>query len=118
MKHCVYFFINLLIPALERPLLQSQYARAHRNGIVATLYAVGIHQETGEWPTSLENSGVTDGWTGEQVLIASVEGNPVIYSTGVDQDDDGGSYHRDAREYCEDSSKIPDGDWIFFAPNE
>ena len=56
--------------------------------------------------------------TGEQVLIASVEGNPVIYSTGVDQDDDGGSYHRDAREYCEDSSKIPDGDWIFFAPNE
>ena len=39
-----YFFINLLIPALERPLLQSQYARALRNGIVATLYAVGIHQ--------------------------------------------------------------------------
>ena len=111
-----YFLINLVIPPFEKPLLYSQYARAHRNGIVATLYAVGIHQKTGEWPTSLADAGVTDGWTGKQVLIATVDGNPVIYSTGVDQDDDSGSYHEDAKGYIHDPSKIPDGDWIFFAP--
>ena len=113
-----YFFINLLIPTLEKPLLYSQYVRAHRNGIVASLYAVGIHQKTGEWPLSLAEAGVTDGWTGKQLLIAPVDGNPVIYSTGVDQDDDGGAYHEDAKGYCEDPRKIPDGDWIFFAPNQ
>ena len=113
-----YFFINLLIPALEKPLLYSQYARAHRNGVVATLYAVGIHQKTGKWPLSLAEAGVTDGWTGKQLLIAVVDGNPVVYSAGVDQDDDGGVYHEDAKGYCEDPRKIPDGDWIFFAPNQ
>jgi hypothetical protein len=113
-----YFFINLLIPALEKPLLYSQYARAHRNGIVASLYAVGIHQKTGEWPLSLAEAGVTDGWTGKQVLIATVDGNPVIYSTGVDQDDDGGTYHEDAKAYRFDPNTIPDGDWVFYAPNQ
>jgi hypothetical protein len=113
-----YFFINLVIPAIEKPLLYSQYARAHRNGVVATLYAVGIHQKTGEWPLSLAEAGVTDGWTGKQVLIATVDGNPVIYSTGNDQDDDGGSFHEDAKGHIDDPSKIPDGDWIFFAPNQ
>ena len=52
------------------------------------------------------------------MLIASIDGNPVIYSTGNDQDDDGGSFHEDAKGYIDDSSKIPDGDWIFFAPNQ
>ena len=113
-----YFFINLLIPALHKQLLYSQYARAHRNGVVATLYAVGIHQKTGEWPLSLAEAGVTDGWTGKQVLIATVDGNPVIYSTGVDQDDDGGTYHEDAKAYRFDPNTIPDGDWVFYAPNQ
>ena len=113
-----YFIIDLLSPVFEKTLLISQYAHAYRNGIVATLFAVGHYQKTGTWPTSLLDAGVTDGWTGKQVLIAMVDGNPVIYSTGVDQDDDGGAYHEDAKGYCEDPSKIPDGDWIFSAPNQ
>lgn len=113
-----YFFINLLMPALQKPLLLSQYARAHRSGVIATLYATSYHKKTGNWPITVAGAGVLDGWTGKPLLIATIEGNPVIYSTGVDQDDDGGRYHEAAKTYHVDPNTIPDGDWVFYAPTE
>jgi hypothetical protein len=80
------------------------------------LYAIEIHQSTGQWPTDLSLAGVVDPWTGEPWRIAMVEAHPIIYSIGTDRKDDGGKFHSKAKEWCSSETDIPDGDWVIW-PN-
>ncbi len=107
-----YFLVNLLMPALDRALLQGEYTRANRDATLAVLYAVQWYNESGEWPRDLASAGVTDAWTGEPLKIILVEGAPLIYSLGCDQRDDGGMHAQDADKLGSGSS----GDWVVW-PN-
>jgi len=107
-----YFIVNLLFPALERATLQGKYTRANRDAMLAVLYAVQEHNETGQWPTDLSEAGVLDAWSSMPFLITTVDENPVIYSVGFDQEDDNGQFDPTASRMNEKS----DGDWIVW-PN-
>jgi hypothetical protein len=111
-----YYLLDFLTPTLDRAMLAGNYTRATRDGLLATLYAIEIHQSTGQWPTDLSLAGVVDPWTGEQWRIAMVEAHPIIYSIGTDRKDDGGKFHSKAKEWCSSETDIPDGDWVIW-PN-
>ena len=100
-------------------VLQTAYTRGHVNGILTAMYAIKEYQSTGSWPISLENASVIDEWSGTPFQIAQGESHPVIYSVGVDQDDDGGEHHRDAKGWeAGVITTITDGDWVIWPPND
>ena len=102
------------MPALDKTIIHLRYAKGHVGGILATIYAVEQYQSTGSWPTSLGGAGIIDEWSGKSLLIVQGETHPVIYSVGSDQDDDGGVYHREARDW---NSGV-DGDWVIWPTSE
>lgn len=103
-----YFLINMLMPALQKAVLQGEYTRAYRDGILAVLFAVQKHNDTGEWPKDLRHAGVLDAWTGDSLLLTLVSGKPLIYSVGYDLEDDGGVPQMGAPRWSEDCSN----DWV------
>lgn len=111
-----YYPVDLLIPALDSALLQSKYAAANRDGLLATLFAIEQHQASGEWPLDLAEAGVVDPWNDEPWKITIVNEQPVIYSVGNDGDDDGGRHVFGAMEWHGIPTSIPDGDWVVW-PN-
>ena len=111
-----YFLVDLLIPALDRTLLASRYAQGYLDGIIATIYAIQTYQLTGFWPTSLEDAGVIDEWSGEPLLIVNGDAHPAIYSVGSNHKDDAGAHNIDAKVWKKD--EIYDGDWVMWPPSE
>jgi len=109
-----YFILDLLLPALDRAMLQAKYTRASRDATHAVLYAVQFHNETGAWPSDLTPAGVVDAWSGKPLLITEVDGAPVLYSVGFDQEDDGGLFDSRARGW----DVSADGDWIIWPSPE
>ena len=109
-----YFLLDLLLPALDSAILQAEYTRATRDATLAILYAVQFHNENGAWPGDLTNAGVLDAWSGKPLLIKEVDGFPVLYSVGFDQDDDGGLFDSRARVW----NMSADGDWIIWPSPE
>ncbi|MDP7009576.1 MAG: hypothetical protein QGI78_08410 [Phycisphaerales bacterium] len=107
-----YYFLDLLMPVLDRALLAGKYTKASRDGLIATMYAVEAKQGTGSWPTDLTLAGVVDPWSGEPWSITTIDSAPKIYSIGIDKDDDNGTYHDKAKEWQPDFADIPDGDWV------
>jgi len=108
------YLIDLLMPALDRVILQSMYTTGNIDGLLATIYAIESYQESGTWPISLEGANVRDSWTGESLLIATGERHPIIYSVGANLQDDAGMYNRHAHVFGSDKG----GDWIFWPPQE
>ena len=111
-----HFLIDLLMPALDKPLLASRYTHGYLDGVIATIYAIQTYQLTGFWPTSLEDAGVLDEWSGEPLLILHGDTHPIIYSVGSNQKDDGGIHNRYAKKWS--SNEIYDGDWVMWPQND
>jgi len=103
-----YFLVSLLMPALEKAMLQGEYIRGHRDALLAVLFAVQRHNVTGKWPEDLTDAGVLDAWSGEPLLLKLVSGEPVIYSVGYDLEDDGGVPDKRAPRW--DESFV--NDWV------
>ncbi len=109
-----YFLVDLLVPALEKAMLQGKYTRAKRDATLAVLFAVQTYNETGRWPTDLTGAGVVDAWNGKPLLITFVDGKPIIYSVGFNQEDDNAQFDSKAFAWEEKS----DGDWIIWPSPE
>jgi hypothetical protein len=109
-----YFLIDLLMPALDKAIMQGEYVRATRDATIAVLYAVQVHNDTGEWPADLASAGVVDAWSGTPFLITMNNGSPLIYSVGFDQQDDGGEHSKDAQRW----SSWSKGDWVLWPSPE
>lgn len=105
-----YCLVDLLAPALQRAAMIGEFTRAKRDATLAVLYAVQFHNESGQWPTDLTNAGVIDAWSGKPLLIIEIDGSPIIYSVGFDQEDDGGQWDKTASGWAGNS----DGDWIIW----
>jgi hypothetical protein len=112
-----YYFLDLIMPVLDRAMLSGKYSRARRDALLATLYAVEVQQTTGIWPVDLAQANVVDPWTGDSWLIANIEEQPVIYSAGCDGDDDGGTYTKNSYKWGSNPDKI-DGDWVVWPSPE
>ena len=109
-----YFLVNLLMPALDQAILQGEYTRAKRDAALATLYAVQVFNEVGEWPADLATAGVVDAWSGSPFLIKMKNGSPVLYSVGSNQTDNGGEHRKDAQKWSSGST----GDWVLWPSPE
>jgi hypothetical protein len=105
-----YFLVDLLAPGFEQAMLQAEYTRANRDATIAILYAVQFHTENGEWPRDVTDAGVLDAWSGKPLLMTEVDGSPVLYSVGFDQEDDGGLFDSQAGVWDVRST----GDWIIW----
>ena len=76
----------------------------------------------GHWPTQLDQATEeppVDPWSGKPMKIAFDDGQPLIYSIGVDRNDDNGAYYNKEWDLDKDwepadSKHIPDWDWILW----
>ena len=109
-----YFLINLLMPTLEKAVLHGEYTRGHRDALLAVLFAVQKHTETGKWPEDLSGAGVLDAWNGKPLKISLVDGDPVIYSVGYDLEDDGGVPEKNKAQWGWSENFV--SDWVIW-PN-
>jgi hypothetical protein len=117
---------NLLLPFPSASFHAGQRAalttRIHRDALMAAIHILQQHEDTGQWPTSLAGTGLQDPWADAPLTIAIVQGEPVIYSVGVDQDDDGGTppwvdEKAPVSKPYTGQQQPPNGDWILW-PND
>jgi hypothetical protein len=123
--------VSLLLPALSKAFISQESANLSREGTEA---AVAVHRwrsEHGDWPASLEQltpgllpAVPIDRMTGQPLIYRVTDRGPVLYSAGMDRDDDGGRHveralnwapeDRVAARVAEDPEDL-DGDWVFLA---
>jgi hypothetical protein len=131
-----YLFVNLLLPAYDK--VRNRYATSmgEREGVLIGLALKLYHREHGKWPETLAELSPrwlpelpVDRITGEPLKFTVVDDRPVVYSVGVDGDDDGGRLPSGDVESDPYSAACPansqpgpadnsahDGDWILWAP--
>jgi hypothetical protein len=90
-----YLFVNLLLPAYDAVLSRYATSQGEREGLLIGLALELYHREHGKWPTTLAELSPrwlpelpVDRITGEQLKYKIVGDRPVVYSVGVDGDDD------------------------------
>jgi hypothetical protein len=137
----------LLMPALGKAALNSQYAIAARDATTTAIALELYRRRHGNWPGQLSDlqpliPGVPpDRYDGLQMKYRLINGKPVLYSIGVDRDDDGGQppmvdgvadnasvrYWKSTQRVAElkaiqaqngpsSSIALPDGDWVLWPP--
>jgi hypothetical protein len=92
-----YLFVRLMVPAYETLRNLVAAAAGERDGVLAGLALELYRREQGAWPETLEELSPrwlpevpVDRITGKPLHYKVVDQRPVIYSVGVDRDDDGG----------------------------
>jgi hypothetical protein len=90
-----YLFVNLLLPAYDGVLGRYATSQGEREGLLIGLALELYHREHGKWPATLAELSPrwlpelpTDRITGEPLKFKIVDDRPVVYSVGVDSDDD------------------------------
>ena len=105
-----YLFVRLLVPAYDTLRNRIATSDGQRDGVLVGIALEMYHRQNGSWPASLDELAPrwlpavpVDRITGEPLGYKLVDDRPVVYSIGVDRDDDGG------RVPLNDSDQ-PDGD--------
>jgi hypothetical protein len=92
-----YLFISLLLPSYDGMRHAYASSEGQREGLMIGLALELYHRQHGKWPESLAE--LTPRWlpelpvdriTGKPLLYRIVGDRPIVYSAGVDSDDDGG----------------------------
>ncbi len=142
-----------VISALDYPATRGEYVQQLRDATLVALALELYHREHGEYPERLEQltpdllpTVPPDRYDGKSIKYCLVDGRPLLYSIGVDRDDDGGclaeplpaspyqtrfSPNQRARNFQSPGvverlrgAKLPpgrgiaDGDWLLWPPVE
>jgi hypothetical protein len=110
--------MNLFAPSLGRPFLLAARVEAERRA-TRLLLAVHIYKlKRGHWPKSLNDlrdsvgrAMTVDPFGGKPFAYRLAGNTPLLYSTGIDCDDDGGKHHD---RWGERNDADPDGDYVFW----
>ncbi len=131
-----YSPIIILMPAIQKAVEAVACARYERDAILVLL-AVELHKRrTGAYPQSLNDISATllpkrgiDPFSQQPFRYKLVDGRPLLYSVGVDRDDDGGRRPADniyasfrwesaemVKKLNEDKDWVEDhdGDWVIY----
>jgi hypothetical protein len=127
--------LDELVPGLQGWRIQAEWILGARDGIEAGLAAEMYRRRHGQFPASLQQMVPellpvvpADRITGDPVKYRLVNGQPIVYSVGVDRKDDGGRppegpggkmTNWPAAAAWPDPTdrkphKIPSGDWILY----
>lgn len=92
-----YILVTVLTPSLTHAAHLAEIATQHRDVTVAAIALELYRREHGHWPESLDALAPrylpkvpVDRFTGKPLNYRRVGGQPLLYSVGVDRDDDGG----------------------------
>ena len=133
--------IHLLFPSFNRASLVAEYTTQRRDAILAAIACELYRRHTGNWPASLDDLVPLylpvvprDRYDGGPLKYCVADGKPLLYSIGVDRDDDGGRaaervgpLNNKVYEWVppkvaanpeEYHTAIPEGDWILWPPTE
>lgn len=141
-----YYPALVMTPALSRAALELERVRQARDAALVAIALELFHRESGDYPASLEALSPRllpriprDRFDGGPIKYRTVGGRPLLYSVGVDRDDDGGRLpaptQRHRRTYDKPTQRnqlaydwptpppaardtaqpwTPDGDWVLF----
>jgi hypothetical protein len=126
----IRYALVLVIAPLERTPRTAECYLGHRDGVLVGLALEAYRRQHGEYPKSLDEltplllpAVPADRITGEPVRYRTVDGQPLVYSVGVDRKDDGGRPARVGSRHALNAAAqwnlaknqpIPDGDWILY----
>jgi hypothetical protein len=132
-----YFFVLLLTPSNDTFLNRVVASDGNRDGVFIGLALELYHREHGKWPESLGELAPkylptlpADPITGKPLHYKIVDDRPIVYSVGVDGDDDGGRLAKSGDgqvhpEYAEPNhfgkdheavrASETDGDWVIWS---
>jgi hypothetical protein len=95
-----YWPLLFFFPPVKSINHQCEFMTQKRDATLAALTLVAHRQATGGWPQSLDEVEPKygpwppiDRFTGQPALYRLKNGRPLLYSTGLDRDDDGGRAH-------------------------
>jgi hypothetical protein len=99
-----YFPVTIMTPALSKVHIMEEQLVQERDGLLVAIALELHHRRHGQWPASLHEltpsllpSVPLDRYSGQAIGYRVINGRPVVYSIGVDRDDDGGVPPRNAQ---------------------
>ncbi len=138
-----YMPLELLWPHFSRMSFLMEAAIQERDAVTAAIALELYHRRAGAYPVSLEEltprllpTVPLDRYDGKPIKYRLIDERPVLYSIGVDRDDDGGRLPEardpiqanilasnwrspdevEAAKSNPSAEPIPDGDWILWPP--
>ncbi len=129
LKKFRHLFVSLMLPAYDKLRNRAAERDAQRDGTLVGIALELYHREHKAWAKSLAELSPrwlpdvpVDQMTGKPLGYKIVDGRPVVYSVGIDGDDDGGRKPPDEEVDPFDFSipttgepKPPDGDWVIWS---
>jgi hypothetical protein len=132
-----YLFVCLLTPSYDTLLHRVVTSNGECDGMFIGLALELFHREHGKWPASLDQlspkflpSVPVDPINGKPLHFKLVNDRPIVYSVGIDGDDDGGRMPKDSLGDARPENATPrrappsqktiepaesDGDWVLWA---
>ncbi len=132
-----HLLIALCHPGPNRVGVLTETATQQRDAVLVAIALELYRRDHGDWPASLHELSPQylptvppDRYDGKPLKYRIVEGQPVLYSVGVDRDDDGGRVPEQGKWQAQrwqppsvieelkaaGSPSLPDGDWILWPP--
>jgi hypothetical protein len=124
-----FLFVNLLLPAFDALRTRYVTSQGERDGVLIGMALALYHREHGQWPATLAELSPrwlpalpVDRITGEPLRLKIVDDRPIVYSAGIDTDDDGGRLPESCKEDGAeiqvgppDAANKYDGDWVIWS---
>jgi hypothetical protein len=92
-----HYLVSVFAPATERVPHMAEYRRGQRDGVLIGIALERYRREHGNWPASLSELAPhwlpalpVDRITGKPLHLRVLDDRVLVYSEGVDRDDDGG----------------------------
>jgi hypothetical protein len=138
-KRYRYLLITVFVPSLSRAGILAEKATQRRDAALVAVALELYRRDHRDWPASLHEltpqylpAVPLDRYDGKPLRYRVVEGQPVLYSIGVDRDDDGGRVPERGNVHAQrwqapsvieelkaaGSPHLPDGDWVLWPPVE
>lgn len=113
-----------MLPSVTRAIAASDTCRGNLHGLLAAIELERYRLREGSYPASLGDVGMSpapiDVISGEPLRYRrDADGSIVLYSVGIDRDDDGGRPPEDvttATPLTRTTSDTADGDWVLYPP--